>query len=514
MSPVAVDLRALVLDHGAPTTLVFPADQTEGRPAALSAPWRDRFSPGGRGPAVAAILTNDAPSTGLLLGAIEARSRVVSLPLPARGADPGGYLAFIRAALRATGAPEVIARSDIARLLASAGIEARSHDDAMTGPPLADVGPGFELVQFTSGSTGPPKPLLVDEDVLVTNIAAILRRVVPRPGDHTVSWLPLSHDMGLIGMLLTSLAAVDPSWPTDTSIVVLPPEQFLRSPARWMDAVDHWGATFTAAPDFGYRLATRGARRGLDLRRLRTAIVGGDIVRPSTLEAFDEAFRPLGLAPEALAPAYGLAELGLAASITPVEDRWKRVSVDGVDGVDGVDVAASGTPLDGYRVEITSDGQVAIAAPAIARPLSGAALPAAFGQPWVTGDLGHLTDHGDLVVTGRVDDLLVINGRNVHAPTIEAAAASVPNTREGRVIACGLPDGTWLLAVELARGATGSDQPAMQRSLRRACVSAAGLAPDHVAVVAPGALPFTTSGKARRHELRRRFLDGTIAPAG
>lgn len=501
-----MSLRDLIFDGCGVITLNFPFDGgAVAAPAALERGAR-LFDSEAESPVVAALLTNDRASVELAFGAIEAQVRLVSLPLPGRGSDVLVYAAWLREALAAVGADHVVARPDLARLMASVGLPAVAHDTLSGGPPLARPGDHFRLVQFTSGSTGPPLPIELDGHALEVNLRAILNRVAPRSGDVTVSWLPLSHDMGLVGMLLASMAASGSDWTSGGDVVLLPPEQFLRDPSLWVRALAEWKATFTAAPDFGYRLATRSPPPAVDLSAVRNAIVGGEIVRPSTLVRVEECLAPIGLSPTALAPAYGLAEVGLAVAITGPTERWRPVTAE-----PGFPVAASGRPLDGYGVEVAPEtGALTIRVPAAGRDgISGRPLAASDGR-LSTGDVGFLTNDGWLCVTGRADDTIVANGRNLYAPALEEALSRIPGVREGRATAVGIESGGWIVAVELDRHGAEDGSGPVARAVRVCCSRTVGVGPDEVVLLEPGALPMTSSGKLRRNEVRRRWEDDTL----
>ncbi len=482
------------------------------------------FGPGGPDPAVGALLTNDPPTVGLVYGAIQAGGRLVSLPLPGRSADPLAYGAFLQEACRAHGVTRVVARDDVATLLESIGVEALPHS-ALPGQVIAQANPrGFELVQFSSGSTASPKAIVLDDAVLGRNVVAMLGAVAPRPGDTTVSWLPLSHDLGLVGMLLTSTAAGAPRWVGEGTIVLLDPEQFLRRPRIWLDALDHWTGTFTAAPDFGFRLATKRPPSGLDLSLLRCAIVGAETVRADTLRSVVDTFGPAGLAPETLCPAYGMAELGLAASLTPPEVRWREEQVSTAALAEQrrrpptadeprTTLVASGLPLQGYGVRAAAEAG-AIGPLDVLTPAAGwdPRRQRSFAGPdgvLPTGDLGYVDDDGWVYVCGRADDHIVAHGRNVYAPAIEAAVAALPGVRDGRVTAVDSPSGDWLVAFET----TATDAPSSNdliREVQRVSVAVAASRPTDILALPPGHLPMTPSGKVQRHEVRRRWMTGTL----
>jgi fatty-acyl-CoA synthase len=473
------------------------------------------------------LMTNDQPTVEVLLGAVIHGATLVSLPLPGRAADPGAYLAFLAETCQRTGVGEIVVADHVAELVQAAGHPIRRHSD-LSRAPLAAPGAAFRLVQFTSGSTEQPKPVIVDDAALGANVSAVLATLAPRPGDALVSWLPLAHDMGLVGMLLTGLAATGPRWAGPSDVVLLDPMAFVRRPGLWIEALSHWRGSFTASPDFGYRLATRRRPAGqFDLSNLRCAIVGGEIIRAETLAAFSEAYRVDGLDPRGLCPAYGMAEMGLAVTMTPTDERWqeRRVSAFALaDGrldeprsaADALVLVSSGRPLPGYAVDAGGDqersGRLAVRGPSTG--LDGI-TNASFAGPdgWFpTGDVGFTA--GDwLYVCGRDDDYLVAEGRNIYAPAVETAVAEVDGVRPGRVTAVGLPSGEWAIVAEPIRRArlAGTEVAALQHDIRRAAVRAATVQPGRVVLARAGALPLTASGKLQRRKVRSLLLKGEFA---
>lgn len=492
----------------------------------------------GAAPAVGVLMTNDRPTVEVLLGALVTGTPVVSLPLPSRGADMADYVRFLTGACRSQGVDEIVVDDAVASLVREVelGVPVRSHSEIHDRPLAQPAAGGFRLVQFSSGSTGAPKPVLLDDAALGANIMAMLTAVRPRPHDISVSWLPLSHDMGLVGMLLSSIAAGSRRWAEDGDIVLLEPAQFLRRPSMWLEAVDHWGGTFSAAPDFGYRMAAARPPSGaIDLSSWRCAIVGGEIVRADTLEAFAATYRTQGFDPVALCPAYGMAEIGLAATMTPVREPWRALAVSTAELMDGVVVAApegapsttvvaSGRPLDGYDVRFDAaadvDGdavrvggmpQIAVRGPSLgADAVTGEPLGDADGW-YPTGDAG-FSDGGWVHVCGRIDDHIVAHGRKVHAPAIEAVVGEIDGVRGGRVVAVGLPDGDWVVVAEPSAAATVPRRQAdeLRQAVRRGVVRVASAQPDAIVLVRRGTLPLTSSGKLQRHEVRRRLVAGCL----
>lgn len=524
-------LSKLILDGVDGAGIVFGTEAAAIPAAQLAEAGADLFGSSASA-AVGVLMTNDRPTVELLLGAIAVGAVLVSLPLPSRGADLKAYGDLLRASCEAHEVKEIVARDDIAELLDGLGLPTRPHTELRHDQPVAaPTGSGFQLVQFSSGSTHRPKPVVLADHVIGANVAGILDVLDPRPGDCAVSWLPLSHDMGLIGMLLTSISAASPARVGQGTIVLLEPTEFLRRPAQWLEALDRWGGTFTAAPDFGLRMAAQHPPSSLlDLSRLRVAIVGGEIVRADTLVTFTETYRAMGLASRALCPAYGLAEATLAVTLTGPEEMWRRRTVDAealvcervaaaTPGGATAILVASGPPLPHHDVDCGPDpdivGPVSVRGPSIGIDGTTGQSFADLHSWYQTGDVGFLDD-GWLYVCGRADDYLVTHGRQVYAPAVEAAVGGVDGVRSGRVTAVALPTGHWSLVAEEASSypLTSREQTNLRRAIRLAVTSVATAQPDNVVLVRRGTLPLTASGKLRRNEVRSRLVRGDLVEDG
>ena len=400
------------------------------------------------------------------------------------------------------------------------------------------------LVQFSSGTTVAPKPVALSHRAIVAQVEA-LNSFWPDDGEvhHTgVSWLPLYHDMGLIGCIFPALER--PSVQT-----LIGPEVFVAKPALWLRAISTYRATISVAPNFAYALCVDRIRddqlEGVDLSTWQVALNGAEAVSPGVLRAFQERFARWGFRPEALTPVYGLSEATLAVSFSRLDAPFRAERFDREALARGLarrapagrELIGVGRPLPGYALRVVDEagvevdpgriGRVEVRGPSImdgylGRPEATAAVLSADG--WLdTGDLGFLVpvddaDTGfDLFLVGRAKDVLILRGRNHDPAEVEHAIDAVVGVRKGCSVAVGhLPedaDGEHLLLfVEHAREIAAADLDTLGARCAEAVLGAAGLRVARVIVVAPGTLPRTSSGKLRRSETLRRHLDDSLDP--
>ncbi|HKU39850.1 MAG TPA: AMP-binding protein, partial [Polyangiales bacterium] len=392
------------------------------------------------------------------------------------------------------------------------------------------------LIQYTSGSTGDPKGVVLSHDNLLANIRAFGEAAQAGPADVVVSWLPLYHDMGLIGAWLGSLYF-------GCRFVVMAPTRFLARPSRWLWAIHEHGGTVSAAPNFAYELCAskipESELQGLDLSSWRMALNGAEPVSPDTLRRFAARFVPHGLREHALAPVYGLAECSLALAFTPagrgprieriergVFMRFGRAQPTAADDVRALEIVGAGHAVSAHELRIVDaqsrelpdreQGEIEFRGPSASRGY--ADNPAADLQlhdgAWSrTGDLGYIAD-GELFVTGRSKDVIVRAGHHIHPQEIEAAIGQLPGVRKGCVAAIGPSDarsGTERVVVLVeTRETDGVRRRELREQIRKRATDLLEGGPDEVVLVAPHNLPKTTSGKLRRGACRSLYESGAI----
>lgn len=396
-------------------------------------------------------------------------------------------------------------------------------------------GDDIAFLQYTSGSTGNPKGVVLTHANLLANIRSITEALKLTGEDVAVSWLPLYHDMGLIGAWFVPLA-------TRIPLVSLSPLSFLANPARWLQAISRHRGTLSPAPNFAYELCVRKiadeALPGLDLRCWRAALNGAEPVRSETIERFTEKFARCGFRREALLPVYGLAEasLGLAAPAMGAGARVDRIERARFQSA-GTAVPAKeqtgstlqfvsvGRPLPEMEIRIVDEtggrmpergeGKVHFRGPSATsgyykNPEATRELVREGG--WLdSGDLGYVAE-GELYITGRAKDLIIKGGRNLYPDEIEEIAAQVDGVRRGCVAAFGVSDeasGTErLVVVAEARDAKQRDRIA--REITQQLSQVMGLPPDVVEILPIHSIPKTSSGKLRRRETRKMYLEAKL----
>jgi fatty-acyl-CoA synthase len=388
------------------------------------------------------------------------------------------------------------------------------------------------ILQYTSGSTSEPKGVMIPDRVLSANIDACCEAAELTAEEVMVSWLPLYHDMGLVGFLALPMTK-------GVALVQAAPQDFMAKPGNWMQWISDYRGTATAGPNFSWVLATRALKRaeGLDLSTLTLALSGAEPVDPKAVEAFVAAAEPFGFRAGSVFPAFGMAETAIGASF-PI--RGAGLQCDTVDRevlersrvakpveiVDPDDLAVRarrlpllGTAVPGMEMQVVD--------PATREPLperhvgelllrgtsvtSGyykreAATQALFHDDWLcTGDLAYLLD-GQLVLCGRIKDVIIVGGRNVFPEDIERAIAGLDGVRAGNVIAFGMEGYKGKESVVVVAEVRSEDHDAVRQAIHHRTLEVCGLPPRDVMLVKPGTLPKTSSGKLQRARCREQYL--------
>jgi fatty-acyl-CoA synthase len=483
------------------------------------------------------------PTSRALVTAIQATwlagATVVVLPLPMRLGSIEEFVQQTRARMLGADAALLLMDPELAPFIEAApGDPPVALLSELSGARGALIEPrpdpdALAVLQFTSGSTSDPKGVMLQHRQILANLdGAITAAQVDPDHDVIVSWLPLYHDMGLIGLMTIPMI-------TGADLVLGAPQDFMGSPGRWMEWLSHFGGTATAGPNFSYALAARALRRAgdLDLSRWRLALNGAEPVDPQTVNAFCDAAEPHGFDRRAAFPAFGMAELAIAGSFPEplsglrldVVDR-RTLETEGYaasvqDGPSARQLALLGRPIPGLEMRICDPatgatlsereaGELQIRGTSVTpgyyrRP---DATDALFHDGWLrTGDLGYLVD-GELVLCGRIKDVIIVGGRNLFPEDVEAAAASVDGVRAGNVIAFGVAGRKGREAVVVVAETKADDPSPVRAAVASRVLESVGVPAEEVVLVHPGTLPKTSSGKLQRSLCRSRYLSAALQP--
>ncbi|MBI2373976.1 MAG: fatty acyl-AMP ligase [Deltaproteobacteria bacterium] len=462
-----------------------------------------------------------------------------------------GFMAAASRILLASEARMLLTTKDVSTILWGLTDSVRSLEDIVLvdklrgdAPPMQPVDLRPEdtcFLQFTSGSTSDPKGVVVTHANLVANAMAIMHEGLgSNPEvDSGVSWLPLYHDMGLIGFVISPLMNLTP-------VVLIPTLRFVKHPRIWMETIAKYRGTMTFAPNFAFALATKYAEKqvsdGLDLSCLRVVGCGAEPINPETLRGFIEGFSAAKLRREAVMPCYGMAEATLAMSFDRYSEPFSTFKVDrevfeheqravAAEGErPSLEFVGCGWPFRGHELSILADdgrvlpdnavGEIAFRGPSVTggyfkndeattRSFDVVARGATDSEGWLrTGDLGFMTN-GQVFVTGRAKDLIILNGRNYAPQAIEWEVEQVDGIRKGNVVAFARRgrDTEELVVVAETRE---SHKDALGKRVAAHVKSSLGLVVSEVVMLGPGGLPKTSSGKLQRKKTKDDFVLGTL----
>jgi fatty-acyl-CoA synthase len=464
------------------------------------------------------------------------------LPLPMRMGSLEEFVASTRARIRHGDAKLVLIDDALAPFYAAepgdppteplcAVLSGAGHPGPEALEPPPDDPERVVILQYTSGSTSEPKGVMIPDRVLGANIDAATSAAAMQDGEVMVSWLPLYHDMGLVGFIAIPMCF-------GLTLVQAAPQDFLAHPASWMQWISDHRGTATAGPNFSWVLATRALRRaeGLDLSSMRIALSGAEPVDPVAVDAFVTEAARFGFSPGAVFPAFGMAEVAIAGSFPPPgrglvcddvdrvvleRDRVaKPVAAFDPDDPDHRRLPLLGMPVPGLEFRICDPdtgedlperhvGELLIRGTSVTpgyykRPDATADL---FRGGWLcTGDLGYLLD-GELVLCGRIKDVIIVGGRNVFPEDIERAVGVLDGVRAGNVIAFGVEGYKGKETVVVVAEVRGEDLDVIRHAIHTRTLEVCGLPPRDVMLVKAGTLPKTSSGKLQRAKCRDQYLE-------
>jgi fatty-acyl-CoA synthase len=553
-------MERLALAADAPTGIRFVGSSMTGGGASIHVPWRQihdeslsvaaALQARGLGPGdhVAVLGPTSRELVTIVRACWMAGIASMVLPLPMRMGSLDAFIESTRARIRHGDAKLVLIDDQLAAFYQAA--EGDPPIDSMMsvlpGSPNVPGPDAYEaptpdperlvILQYTSGSTSEPKGVMIPDRVLSANIDAACTAAEMGAHEVLVSWLPVYHDMGLVGFLALPMTK-------GTDLVQAGPQDFLAHPGNWMQWISDWRGTATAGPNFSWVLATRALRRAsdLDLSSLTLALSGAEPVDPTAVEAFVAAAEPFGFAAGSVFPAFGMAEVAIAGTfprrgaglVCDTVDREvlerDRVAKP-VDLVDPDDLAVRarrlpllGTAVPGLEMQVVDPetreplperhvGELLLRGTSVTpgyykRPDATRAL---FHDDWLcTGDLAYLLD-GQLVLCGRIKDVIIIGGRNVFPEDIERAVGEIEGVRAGNVIAFGMEGYKGKESVVVVAEVRADDPEAVRDAVHHRTLEVCGIPPRDVMLVKPSTLPKTSSGKLQRAKCRVEYLEETL----
>ena len=474
-------------------------------------------------------------------GAVLAGLHPSILPTPISRHRLQGYLQHVVSIVRVAEPKFVVVDEEVELvgepLVKEANLENKAlvirHDeliDSSSRFDLYEAAPDeIAVIQFTSGSTSSPRGVVLPHRCVAANVQAIVERLEVEPHDVGGGWLPMYHDMGLIGNLLGAAAR-------SIDLVLTTPFNFLRRPRRWLDVMERHNVSITAGPNVSYRhLLERGDIPGRDLGKWRVAIIGAEPVDPDLLTAFTEAFGPAGFPKTGFMPAYGLAEVGLMATGVRAQEMYEILGVDrealvgeGVarpvnEASNCARIVSCGAPVRETSVRIVDDhgelvpdsciGEISIAGSSVMREYFNDPVATAdtlHGEWLMTGDLGYMKDQ-QLFVTGRKKELIIFGGRNYYPQDIERVVHGLELVRPGSVVAFGTKNGHDEGIVIVAAPRDPQNSESIGARVRAVVSESLNLPVLDVVLMESGRIPRTTSGKLCRGRCRDLYEGGELA---
>ncbi|MCG3770706.1 MAG: 4-hydroxyphenylalkanoate adenylyltransferase [Nitrosomonadaceae bacterium] len=469
-----------------------------------------------------------------------------AMPIPVNLGSHAVYVQQIRGILHGSKASVALSSADYINFLREAsegvqGLQWIGTPGELGELPALDVTPkpnhpdDIAYLQFTSGSTRAPRGVIITERALMSNLQGIVRSGLEiQPNDRCASWLPFYHDMGLVGMMMAPMAS-------QVSVDYLATRDFAVRPLQWLKLISRNRSTVAFSQPFGLKLCTLRVREsdleGLDLSCWRAAGVGAEMIRPETLRNFAEKFASAGFNASAFLPCYGLAESTLAVTFSKIGEGFKSLQIDAAmlverkmavrlqaDGRKFNEFVNCGRAIPGHTVKVIDDEGQELSDLKLGSVLvsGGSIMTGYFNNPedtqrtlqpgpWLdTGDLGFLFE-GDLFVTGRRIDVIIVNGRNIRAQDIEELAEQQPEVRAREASAFGVTDAndsTTIVLVIECRLTSVPDRQSLINRLQRIVYMAFGVN-CLVELVPPHTLPRTSSGKLSRFAARQGFIQRT-----
>ncbi|MFO0725801.1 MAG: fatty acyl-AMP ligase [Myxococcota bacterium] len=498
-----------------------------------------------KGDRLAMVIPESEDFVLTFLGAVSVGVVPVPMYPPLALGKLDGYMETAERILSTSRARVLVTTKKVAPILWSLAGKAKGLEDIITVDRLAEPAP-FDgepvsvspsdpcFLQFTSGSTSDPKGVVVTHSSLIHNARAIMFDGLDSEPtkDKGVSWLPLYHDMGLIGFVLSPIVAHVP-------VVFIQTMSFVKRPTVWMDTVSKYKGTITFAPNFAFALAAKYAERnkkpGFDVSSLRVVGCGAEPINAGTLRKFQDAFGPSGLSENAIMPCYGMAEATLAMSFDPLTQPYSSVRIDreayendnlakvvNAEAQGSVELVACGRTFPGHQIGIMSPegklcgdgvvGELVFSGPSVANGYfeNPEASANAIKNGWLhTGDLGFMID-GVVYISGRMKDLIILNGRNYHPQAIEWEVEQIDGIRKGNVVAFAVRGEETEKLVIVAESRKDADVPVLSEKVKDAVKNALGLSVHEVMLVPPGGLPKTSSGKLQRRKTRAGFESGAL----